>query len=178
MKKLLIPFLALFLGGCVLQVKTYQNPNADISKYETWCWMEGCEVTYQGPDEYYNEEALAAVSDAIGEQMAKKGYIRNDDEQDLLVNFYLILEMKEQQQVEPPYDGMRMEMRWLPEVYPEYIQYLKGSLVIDVIDRRASELLWRGNAIKYMEIYPKLDKNEIKIAVERAMRKLPERANK
>jgi hypothetical protein len=178
MKKLLMLVLAIFLSGCAVQVKTYQKPNTDIAKYETWCWLEGCEVTYQGPEEYYNEEALATVSDAIEEQMAKKGYIRNDDEQDLLVNFYLIVEMKEQQVVEPPYDGLQMEMRWLPEVCPEYIHYLKGSLVIDVIDRQASELLWRVNAIKYLDIYPAMDQNAIKSAVERAMKRLPDREYK
>jgi hypothetical protein len=175
MKKLIYMTFIALLTGCAIQTKTYQKPDAAIAKKETWCWMQGCEVIYQGPEEYYNEEALALVSDAIAEQMAKKGYIRNDDDPDLLVNFFMIVEMKEQQVVEPHYGGGEVEMRWLPEVYPEYIHYLKGSLVIDVIDRKASELLWRGNAIKYMEIYPKLDEESINKGVFRAMKRLPER---
>lgn len=175
MNKLVISLMMILLSGCALQVKTYQKPGTDISKYKTWCWMEGCEVTYQGPEEYYNEEALMSISDAIGEQMAQKGYIRNDEEQDLLVNFYLIMEMREQEVVEPNYEGMSMNMQWLPQVYPKYVRYLKGSLVIDIIDRRESELLWRGNVIKYLELYPTLDKVAIKNAIAQAMKKFPVR---
>ncbi|MEP5614198.1 MAG: DUF4136 domain-containing protein [Cyclobacteriaceae bacterium] len=159
--------------GCAVQVKTYQNPKANFAKYSSWCWMQGCEITYQGPEYYNDERAITEISNAIAWNMYDKGYLQSDETSDLVLNFYVIME-QDSMEVNSAYSS-NFEDEWLSSLYPEYEQFLKGSLVIDVIDRRSSELVWTSNAIKYLSINPEFDKESIWAGVSKAMKKLPVR---
>lgn len=167
-------FVLILLSSCALQVKTYQNPITKGEPYGTWCWLQGCEVTYMGPDAYNNPRAIAAVSKAIEKDLAIKGYARQEDTPDLLVHFYLTVTEEEMVVTNRQYEQLRMEALWLPEMYPEYVRYLKGSLVIDVLDREKSVLIWRFNVIRYLDMHPDYDQAAIEKAVQRALRHFPQ----
>ncbi|MEQ8627372.1 DUF4136 domain-containing protein [Ekhidna sp.] len=163
------------LTACAVTVKTYQNPDQSFDDFETWCWLEGCEVTYQGPDYLYDKKVVDEIANAVAYNMYKKGYQQGDDQSDLMVNFFMVVE-EDSAEVGGFYDGTYQgEREWLTMLYPEYQKFLKGSLVIDVIDRENSELVWRSNAVKYMELNPIYDKKEIWNGVTKAMKKLPEK---
>jgi len=170
--KNVLRFLSLMvLVGCAVQVKTYQNPKADLAKYSSWCWMQGCEVKYQGPEYYNDEKSITEISNAIAWNMHDKGYLQSDETSDLVLNFYVIME-QDSMEVNSAYTS-NFSDEWLSTLYPEYEQFLKGSLVIDVIDRRSSELVWTSNAIKYLDINPEFDKESIWNGVGKAMKKFP-----
>jgi len=172
MNKVII-LICIVFSGCAVSVKTYQKPDQTFDDYQTWCWLEGCEVTYQGPDHLYDQKVVDEIANAIASNMYDKGYQQKDDESDLLVNFFLVLE-EDSTEVGRFYDGTyRGEREWLSVLYPEYHRYLKGSLVIDVLDRQKSELVWRSKAIRYLELNPIYDKKEIWAGVKQAMKKLP-----
>ncbi len=173
MKNVLKLFSLAILWGCAVQVKTYQNPKTDFTNYSSWCWMQGCEVVYQGPEYYNDQRAIDEISNAIAWNMNDKGYLQGDDKSDLVVNFYVIMK-KDSMEVSSAY-STNFEDEWLAMLYPEYEQFLKGSLVIDVIDRRSSELVWTSNAIKYLEVNPAFDKESIWNGVGKAMKKFPEK---
>ena len=159
------------LWGCAVQVKTYQNPKTDFTSYSSWCWMQGCEVKYQGPEYYNDERAINEISNAIAWNMHDKGYLQSDEQSDLVINFYVIMK-EDSMEVGSAY-STNFEDEWLSALYPEYEQFLKGSLVIDVIDRKSSELVWTSNAIKYLEVNPTFDKESIWDGVGKAMKKFP-----
>ncbi|WP_420316263.1 DUF4136 domain-containing protein [Ekhidna sp.] len=165
--------LIITLSACAVTVKTYQKPSQSFDDFETWCWMEGCEVTYQGPDYLYDKKVVDEIANAVAYNMYKKGYQQGDDQSDLIVNFFMVIE-EDSAEVKEFYDGTYQgEREWLTMHHPEYQKFLKGSLVIDVIDRENSELVWRSNAVKYMEFNPIYDKKEIWSGVAKAMKKLP-----
>ncbi|WP_424963519.1 DUF4136 domain-containing protein [Ekhidna sp.] len=173
MKKVYTIVFAIMVSACAVTVKTYQKPGQSFDDFETWCWLEGCEVTYQGPDYLYDKKVVDEIANAVAYNMYKKGYQQGDDQSDLMVNFFMVIE-EDSAEVGGLYDGTYQgEREWLTMLYPEYQKFLKGSLIIDVIDRQNSELVWRSNAIKYLELNPIYDKKEIWNGVARAMKKLP-----
>ncbi|WP_436515463.1 DUF4136 domain-containing protein [Ekhidna sp. To15] len=171
MQKLCLILLVLIVSGCAVKVKTYQKPDQSFDAYKTWCWLEGCEVTYQGPDYLYDQRVVDEISNAVAYNMYQKGYEQSDETSDLMLNFFMIVE-EDSAEVADNYDGLMPEIGWIGNLYPEYEKFLKGSLIIDVIDREKSEVIWRSNAVRYMELYPVYDKAEIWSAVEKAMKKL------
>ena len=177
MKKVKLVFL-LFAFGCAVQVKTYQNPVKNFDDYATWCWLKGCEITYQGPEHYRDQKVIDEMANAIAFQMYDKGYQQADDSSDLMVNFYLVMKEDSAEVFDGYDDSMMPEFGWMDRLYPEYEKYLKGSLVIDIIDRRKSEIVWRSTAVRYMDTNPIYDKDEIWSGVAKAMKKLPERIKK
>lgn len=131
---------------------------------------------YQGPKEYYNEEVITEIFNSIAWNMHEKGYVQEDTESDLVVNFYISVKEERQEIVEFNYDEYDISDQWLKSEYPEYMEFLRGNLVIDIIDRKTSELIWRSNATRYNDIEPAIDKEMIWAGVRKAMKKLPERS--
>ena len=168
------------LVGCSLQVKTIQRPNTTFTDYQSWCWLKGCEVVYQGPSEYFSKEVIYEISNAIAFNMYEKGYQQLDETADLLVNFTLIIE-EDSVELDREFpigrEFKEFDQSWVLSFYPEYYHYLNGSLVIDVIDRRKSELIWRSYARRYVEINAEVDKDEIRKEIAKAMKKFPEKSN-
>ena len=167
--KQLAPFFGLLLIGCVATVKTYQHPQQSFSDYETWCWLEGCEVVYQGPEHYYDQRTMEDITNLIAQHMYEKGYKQSDDSSDLAVNYFVVIK-EDSTTISDEYGDIIAS-----PYYPQYERFLKGTLVIDVIDRRKSEVVWRSTADRYMEINPEYDPEMIQKAVAKSMKKLPSR---
>ncbi len=172
MKKGLFLCLALMLSSCAVTVKTYQKPDQYFDDFETWCWLRGCEVTYQGPDYLYDQKVIDEIANAVAFNMYEKGYQQGDDQADLIVNFFMILK-EDSAEIVDSYEGFMPEVGWINQLHPQYQKFLKGSLVIDVIDRENSELVWRSTAVKYLELNPIYDRKAIWKGVSKAMKKLP-----
>lgn len=174
--KIFLPLLLLMLTGCAVQVKTFIKPEHSLDQYETWCWLQGCEVTYQGPTYYYDQKVVDEIANAIAYNMHDKGYRQEDERSDLMVNFFLVIE-EDSTNVSPIYEGDDIRLNeWYFDAYPAYEKFLKGSLTIDVIDRDQSEVIWRSHAIKYMEINPTYDRSQIWKGVRKAMKNFPDKS--
>lgn len=171
MNHLRILFIGVLLSGCVAQINTYQKPNHSFEKYETWCWLKGCDIVYQGPEYYYDQKMMEEITNVIAQKMYEKGYKQSDDSSDLAVNYFIVIK-EDSASVREEYEDVITT-----SFYPTYEKFLKGSLVIDVIDRRKSELIWRSSAERYMEINPTYDQQLIQKVVSKAMKKLPEKSN-
>ncbi len=167
MNKVVLVFLSTLLFGCVAQVKTYQREGTDLSSFESWCWLEGCEVTYQGPGEYYDQKVIDEIANSIAFNMHEKGYTQGDNESDLAVNYFIIIK-EDSTSVSDEYNDLITT-----SFYPQYERFLKGSLIIDIISREKSELLFRSTAVRYLEVHPEYDEEMIQKAVRKAMKKVP-----
>ncbi|MFK7953393.1 MAG: DUF4136 domain-containing protein [Ekhidna sp.] len=175
--KHLIPLIVLvFLSSCSIKVHSLQKPNVDFQKHTTWCWMNSCDPLYQGPNAYYNKEIIDEIYNSIAINMYEKGYIQGDDNADLLVVFHLNVEQKEMELVNRDsfeYGQWDNNNSWIKDEYPELVRYLKGNLVIDVIDRSTGEVIWKSSTVGYSDLNQSLDKKKIRKNVKKAMKKLP-----
>ncbi len=165
-----ILILSIILTGCVASIKTYQETDQDFSSYTTWCWLQGCDVVYQGPEQYYDQQTLEEITNVIAQKMYEKGYVQSDDSSDLAVNYFLIVK-EDSTSISDEYDDIITAA-----FYPQYEKFLKGSLIIDVIDRKKSEVIWRTSADKYLDTNPSYDPVMINKVISKAMRKFPERS--
>ena len=120
------------------------------------------------------------IANSIVWNMNHKGYIQSDDQSDMLVNFYVIMKRDSSEMSEMNelvfYDRMDIQKNWLKISHPQYYHFLEGALVINVIDRKSSELIWTSKAVKYLEINPTNDNDRKSIwnGVRKAMKKFPE----
>ncbi|MTI40444.1 DUF4136 domain-containing protein [Fulvivirga lutimaris] len=174
MKRLLIIPFILLLGCAELKMHSSKDPNADFSKYTTWCWMNGCTPTFEGPDYIYAEEALNEMVNLIAVEMQNKGYVQGDDASDLLVNFKLVLE-------EDSAIAAVVHEESLPlwEHYQDkdpYYHFLKGTLILDIADREKGQIIWRSVTQKYLPKYPTMNSQDAERGVKKALKDFPARA--
>ncbi|MEL7002836.1 MAG: DUF4136 domain-containing protein [Bacteroidota bacterium] len=164
-------FTLLFtLGACAeIKVRSSYAPNTDFSKYKTWCWLKGCDLVYQGPGYVMDSATIEHIANAIAVEMQQKGFVQVDDMSDILVDFHIVV--KQDSAI-----SARVHEEDLPfwDLYENnYYHFLRGSLIIDIADRRKGEMVWRSNSRRVMSIQPDIRLSHIQKGVRKALRKFP-----
>ena len=174
MKRLI--FLAVLLGittACTpVRTKTIFDEKINFNSYKTFCWLQGCEFVYEGPERHNDSIALDKIRSALVSEMISRGFIQNEDDPDLLIDFHVIVEEKTAMISFHPEYMDAMPGRYNQPVWKEY-NYLKGSLLIDIIDRRQSRMIWRSSSEAYLEAFPIITDKQIERSVEEALKDFP-----
>ena len=180
MKMLFIAFVTILASSCAgVKVASVQNPNIDFGKYNTYCWIQGCELKYQGPDYGYSPERMQLLQKVIKSELDSKGLINDKNAPDLLVGFHIIIEEKETSLATNPdmMDPYRQQISYWDGYSDDYNQqifkFLKGSLIIDLIDSETGSVVWQTSAQRYMELGEKTDKNKMIKGVRKALKNYP-----
>ena len=163
----------LFISACAdYKIKTSQDPQADFSTYSSWCWLNNCSPTFEGPSYIYEKKLMVNMVDAIAQEMYKKGYEQLDEsDADLLVDFRLVL--KEDSTLNSIIHEDALPL-W--ENYREgdpYYHFLKGSLIIDIADRKKGKVVWRSVTERYMPEYPNMSFEEVHKGIKKALKAFP-----
>jgi Domain of unknown function (DUF4136) len=165
-----LTLFGLVLGSCSINVHTKYDKTADFKQYKTFCWMDGCEFKFSGPG-YLNDSLLREnLKKAIIEELTAKGLAQNTDNPDLLVGFTITL--KDEQSViyhrsengpfYKPLDGER-----------EVINYLKGTLIIGLADKKESRIVWESFAIGYLDLNPDFSEKNVRKGIKLVLRDYP-----
>lgn len=181
MKTLLIAFInTLLVSSCSgVKVASVYNPNIDFENYNTFCWIDGCELNYQGPNYGFSLERMASLQKIIKGELKTKGLVNNENTPDLLVGFHVILEEKESvllsnPEMTDPYERQISYWDEYDEYYNKKIyRFLKGSLVIDIIDSKTGAVIWQSTAQRYMELDETVDKSRMIKGVKKALKDYP-----
>lgn len=180
MNTLFIALVCILASSCAgVKVASVQNPNIDLEKYNTFCWLQGCELNYQGPDYGYNLERMQLIQNIIKEGLEPKGLINDENTPELLVGFHVILEEKESvytknPEMMNPYVGPISYWDGYEDYYNQEIyRFLKGSLVIDLIDSETGAVIWQSTAQRYMELDERMDKDRMIKGVRKALKEYP-----
>lgn len=171
MNKLLQLFLtAIILSGCATHIKTLRDPATDFSQYHTFCWMNGCEFSIAGPS-YLNDSLLREnIKKSVVAELKSKGLTEDNNAPDLLIGFSIT--MKDEQAIlyhrggETPF-YVPMDRK------EEVVNYLKGTLVIGIVDKKQSKMIWESQASRYMDLNPDLSEKNIAKGIHLALRKFP-----
>jgi len=149
------------LVGCSgWTIRAQENPNVSLGRYHTWAWLV--------PPRDSAEAAIAgspldhAVRDAIVEEMEDSGFTpaRRGTRPDLLVTY----RVSERERVEA-YDYYALHQPFAytfdyPYGYPysyaypgwgpvtELREYTEGTLVLELLDARTGQVVWRGSATR------------------------------
>ena len=167
MKKILLG-LALALGGglsaCTSAVNVEQRADVNFAKYRTFDFAN-TEVKTSGDQNPLLNSPIAQdrIKQAIAGELAKRGLREVEANPDIIVTTHTFVERAERT-VYDTYPGANYAYpyavgyrgRFLPINYgywytPSYYsqprteQYREGTLIIDFIDARTNNLVWRGS---------------------------------
>ena len=167
MKKILLG-LALALGGglsaCSSAVNVEQQSNVNFSQYRTFDFAD-TEVKTNGDQNPLLNSPIAQdrIKQAIAGEMAKRGLREVESNPDLLITTHTFVEKSERTVYDTypgpnyaypyavGYRGAYLPINygyWYTPAYysqPRTQEYREGTLIIDFIDRRTNNLVWRGS---------------------------------
>jgi hypothetical protein len=127
---------SVMMGGCALKrVDSYLARGTNLASYQTYAWGK----VHQGAtgdvrldnNEFFRERVLAAVEN----QLASRGFEKTATAPQLLVHYHASVEQRIDLTEREPWQSC-------PDCKPSI--YDAGTLVIDLVDARTSDLLWRG----------------------------------
>lgn len=151
------------LAGCA-SVKVDQVDSAHLASYKKYTWVKPEEKTSALP-ELSNSITEENIRSAVKTEFAKKGIVEDDQNPDLLLMYHIFTAQKTESVPNAPaypYYGYGFgprayyfHGRLIPIAYAGYYNpwnvgyhqehYTNGTLIIDVIDAKNNELLWRGS---------------------------------
>ncbi|MCU1301027.1 MAG: putative lipoprotein [Candidatus Sulfotelmatobacter sp.] len=133
-------FFALTAASFAQQVKTDYDHSANFGQYKTYSWEK---VQTKDP------LLVDRIKDAVNAALTAKGWTQVDSGGDVSV---AAVEITQQQQtLNTFYDGFGGGRRWggfggLGDATTTTETYKVGSLVVDLLDAKTRNLIWRGSS--------------------------------
>lgn len=161
----LVVALSAPLAGCSsISTSHDYDTNYDFSALKYYTWIDGT------GDIGINELNLRRVRAAVNRVLGAKGYVEATENLDFLVAIHGDTRSKVSV-------SQRQYGRggWYGPGGVEVYQYEEGRLLIDIVDARKNELVWRGSATKVLSSNPTPEKIDqtINRAVEKILEKFP-----
>jgi hypothetical protein len=163
--------LVLFFSWSCNPIQTSYDQKADFSAYKTFCWLQGCEFSVTGP-KYLNDSVVQArIKNTIIGNLLQKGLRYDDNNPDLLIDFHVTVESERA----IIYHNREDEQYYYRFSYlqPEEVMLTKGTILIHVVDRARSEVVWQSYAAGYLDPVPDLSEKNIRKGIDRVMKKFP-----
>ena len=145
---ILVLATATLVSGCTsVSVDSDFDHDIDFSKYKTFAWYNHSESRYK--PQQANQIVDARIHRAIASELLAKGFTQTaPDKADLLITYFTSTERK----IDVYHSGYGYGYGhwggyWGPYGgYPtaSVSQYDVGTLVLDFIDRKKNDLVWRG----------------------------------
>lgn len=167
--------LVLVTAGCSpIKVLVDYDAGADFRRYETFDWLSNRPNV---PDRVRavgaGDDSFAGwVYEAVSVELVEKGLQRDEVDPDLLVMHYL----GEDDKIDVDARGYRYSRRyggWGGAI--DVFEYSQGTLVLDLIDARTMDLVWRAAARGVRDDESTLGESEARIgeAVKRMLASFP-----
>jgi len=169
---LLFAVILLNLVSCSpVQVYSDYDRTADFTKYKSYAWLHRSDSIH---NYFYDNEIIERnVKNYVNDEMAKRGYTLDVKNPDLLMEYHITSKMKTYTVSNPIYNnnmmgyqpayGMNNGMYGYNTARPygynntpyyqssqpmgyqqQQVTYDEGTLLVDVIDRKLNQLIWRG----------------------------------
>ncbi len=180
----LLLFSLVVLSGCLtMQVQSDYDPAARFDGLQTYDWVN----TDKEPaaDPRFRDPLLdKRIRELVEKQLAAQGYHRvSTGTPDFKVGYHAALEKKLAVSTMNDYYGYRAGWGWsygagtgrvMPESY--VYEYEQGSLIIDIVNPKTRELMWRGSA--QAEVNQKKRAEQLAKAVQRILERFPPKQKK
>ncbi|SDL05445.1 protein of unknown function [Salinimicrobium catena] len=161
---ILFLMLSIVLVSCGPKVNTNKKTAKDLDSFSSYAFLPNQDTikTTAFDNRYVNE----VVIDEINENMQDQDYRLDRNQPDLLVYYHLMMDEEVAVNATPVYTnysyyrpGYYVGPYYRNYAYNNYftipriagtaieqIPYKEGTIVIDLIDRRTNEIIWRGRA--------------------------------
>lgn len=162
-----VALVLLWLSACAHSVTVEQRPGSNFSTYRTYAWAD-TEVKTQGDQNPLLNSPIAQenIRQAIQSELSKRGLRQVERNPDFYVTTHIYVEQAERTVVNPPppgpafaypysvrYHGLLLPVNYGYWYSPAYYQttrteqYREGTLVLDFIDAKTNNLVWRGSMV-------------------------------
>ncbi len=144
--RLLVGVIAL-CGCSTVRVTTDWDPKTDFSEFHSFGWLHE-QQPQTGNFRLDNPLMDARIRAAVDRTLEQRGYLKVADAgADFVVGYHLGLERELDVRTMNTYYGYGNGHRWGAVGYPQtqVREYERGTLVIDIADVDARELVWRGS---------------------------------
>ncbi|MBK7433559.1 MAG: DUF4136 domain-containing protein [Chitinophagaceae bacterium] len=147
MKKILFALLTLsglISCGPTIKVISDYDKTMDVSVYKTYRWLDKAAIEEKGTDpRYINELTDKRIRAAVDRELGILGIRSVTGPADMALHYHILVDTKTMMVNEPA--GTRYN-RHLENKKLSIYQYKEGTLLIDMMDLRTNELVWRGGA--------------------------------
>lgn len=171
---LLVIGLGTFLLACSDRLQVYSDfdPDIDVLEYKTYSWPDRAEIESRTNPLLYNELTDKRIRKAVDEQLLKNGYRQTDTSPDLKVHYHFVVQDKTIELLDNPHLDSYTPY-WVAGGKNAY-RFQEGTLIIDLMDSKTCNLIWRGWAVSVIEEYKTiLSQTEIKEAVIQIFKNYP-----
>jgi hypothetical protein len=167
--------LIVFALGCSsISVTTDFDNKVDFTRLSTYSWLPNPETPSEGIQAELAQNTLieGRVKNAVDAKLASKGIRKTTQDPDMLVAFHTGVQDK-------------VDVRSWGYGYGGYwgyggtgvttVNYQEGTLILDFIDPKTKELMWRGVGKKVLseKTTPEKSEKTIREAVEKILEKYP-----
>jgi hypothetical protein len=168
----LLAIAVLLTASCSNQiaVKSDYDKDVDLSLYQTYAWLPNKEIESKNNPLVYNELTDKRIKQAVETQLQNKG-IQRATIPDLHVHYHIIIENKSA--VRPATYGYNYSNYWMRNQV-DVLQYREGTLIIDLMDSKNKNLIWRGWGVSVLgDSSVSLTEEEINDAVSKILKEFP-----
>ncbi len=164
---------SLLLVNCSNQIRVRSDYDKDVNltTYKTYAWLPTKEIESKNNPLLYNELTDKRIKKAVDLQFQAKGIPNTEVSPDFLVHYHIIIENRSTVR-STPY-GYNYSPYWMRNQLDVY-QYQEGTLIIDLMDAKNNNLIWRGWASEVLNNNdPELTEKEIAEAVYSILKQFP-----
>jgi len=154
---------ALALAGCSsVDITRDYDKSFDFKALKTYDWAAPSgNAAAAGPEAALFHSGIVEkhIHNAVNAELAAKGMSRTSSDPD----FYVASHLGTEQKINVTSHGYGYGYRWGGYGGVDVRQYTQGTLVLDLIDAKSKELVWRGVATKALASNPDPEKAEQRI---------------
>lgn len=162
-----------FVCSCSDQIRIKSDYDRDISfaPYKSYGWLEKKDIETRNNPLIYNELTDKRIRKTVDKTLPSRGLTLVSDTPDLKIHYHIIVDNKTILQPEPY--GYQYSPYWQRNRMDVY-QYREGTIILDLMDPKSNNLVWRGWASSFLEM-DEIDLSEEKInrAVEKILNEYP-----
>jgi hypothetical protein len=183
----LVLALASTVFGCSTMEISYDfDPKANFSGLKTYAWIKKAQKLTGDPRIDGNTILATRIHDAVDAGLAARGFKKATSDPDFLVAYHVSLDKRQSVQTLNNYYGYGPGWGYgygasyrpggwagAPESY--VYEYEEGTLILDIVDAKNKELIWRGSAQDevHFKSTPEKAQAQINEAVDKMLEKFP-----
>ena len=159
-----------------LKVYSEEEPGINLYKYTTFAWLDtpANEPGFSGTS-WQSQRSQQKIRGSVAQQMERYGFKRCDTEPDLMLHYHVVIK-NEVLFVRDRYCDEESWNRYghCNRVRP--VNYEEGMLIIDLIDTKTGNQVWRGAAVAVREnLNPEEGDARIEKAIRLIFKKFPQK---
>ena len=137
--------------GCntILKVYSDYDRSYDLRTFKTYQWAEVHELESKNNPLYFNELTDKRIKSISDKQLKLKGFSLVDDKPDVIIHYHIMVNDRYSLSSDPY--GLYGSYWTRPGGNTILYMYKEGILIIDMMDSKSNNLVWRGYAVSVLE---------------------------